>query len=89
MVNLRHDKVMSVRESIPTPPLNGPESGDVLVVAWGSTFGQNRAAVERLQKEGRKVTHMHMRHLWPFPKGLAEIFGNFKRIIVPELKPEP
>ena len=85
MVNLRQDKIDGIRETIPTPPLNGPDSGDLLIVAWGSTRGAVRAAVERLQKADYAVSHLHIRHVWPFPKGLREIFSNFKRIIVPEL----
>ncbi len=85
MVNLRQQKVDGIADTIPSPPLNGPDSGDLLVVAWGSSYGAARAAVERMQKEGVAATHMHMRHLRPFPHGLADIFRNFKRIIVPEL----
>jgi 2-oxoglutarate ferredoxin oxidoreductase subunit alpha len=85
MVDLRLAKVNGVADSIPTPELNGADSGDLLVVAWGSTYGASRAAVERMQREGVAATHMHMRHLRPFPHGLADIFRNFKRIIVPEL----
>jgi len=32
-----------------------------------------------------KASHVHMRHLWPLPHGLLEIFKGFKRVIVPEL----
>jgi 2-oxoglutarate ferredoxin oxidoreductase subunit alpha len=85
MVDTRAAKVMGIRDSIPTPALNGPDTGDLLVVAWGSPYGAARAAVERLQKEGETITHMHMRHLWPLPNGLPEIFKRFKRIIIPEL----
>ena len=28
---------------------------------------------------------MHMRHLWPLPKGLDEIFSSYKSILVCEL----
>ncbi len=28
---------------------------------------------------------MHMRHLWPLPDGLLEIFKGFERVIVPEM----
>ena len=85
MVELRAEKINGIRETIPTPKLNGPDSGDMLIVTWGSTFGASRAAVERMQKEGKQVSHLHMRHLWPFPHGLSDIFKNFKRIIVPEM----
>ncbi|MGD9548899.1 MAG: 2-oxoacid:acceptor oxidoreductase subunit alpha [Candidatus Krumholzibacteriia bacterium] len=85
MVSLRQEKVMGVADSIPTPAVNGPDKGELLVVAWGSTYGATRAACERLQKEGRAVGHLHMRHLWPFPHGLREIFKGYDRIVVPEL----
>ncbi len=85
MVDLRQAKVNGIADSIPTPELNGPDSGDLLVVAWGSSYGAARAAVERMQKEGVAATHMHMRYLRPFAHGLADIFRNFKRIVVPEL----
>ncbi|MEN8007989.1 MAG: 2-oxoacid:acceptor oxidoreductase subunit alpha [Candidatus Krumholzibacteriota bacterium] len=85
MVNLRQQKVDGVADSISLPELNGADSGDLLIVAWGSSYGAARAAAERMQKEGVAATHMHMRHLRPFPRGLADVFRKFKRIIVPEL----
>lgn len=85
MTETREAKIMGIRDSIPTPALNGDPTGDLLVVAWGSTYGATRAAVERMQKEDVKATHMHMRHLWPLPHGLLEIFKGFKRVIVPEM----
>jgi 2-oxoglutarate ferredoxin oxidoreductase subunit alpha len=85
MTETREAKVLGVRDSIPTPKLNGPHKGKLLVVAWGSTYGATRAAVERMQKAGVAASHMHMRHLWPLPYGLLEIFQGFERVIVPEL----
>ena len=85
MCQTRLDKIMNIADTIPTPEVNGPEKGDLLVVAWGSTYGATRAAVERMQKEGVAASHLHLRHIFPFPKGLKEIFGNFKKIVVPEL----
>ncbi len=85
MCELRAEKIMGVRNTIPRPAVNGADTGDLLVVSWGSTFGATRAAVERMQKEGVAASHCHMRHLWPFPEGLEDIFKGFKRIVVPEL----
>jgi len=85
MVLTRQNKIMGIRETIPTPEVAGDKTGDLLVVAWGSTFGQARAATERLQKKGHKISHVHLRHLWPLPHGLDEIFAGFDRIICPEL----
>jgi 2-oxoglutarate/2-oxoacid ferredoxin oxidoreductase subunit alpha len=85
MVETREAKIMGIRESIPTPAINGPDTGDVLAVSWGSTFGATRAAIERMQKEGVAAAHVHLRHVWPLPHGLDKIFAGYKRIFVPEL----
>jgi len=85
MVHARNDKVMAVRETIPTPKVSGPESGDVLVLGWGSTYGAITDACDRVRKQGKQVSQMHMRHLWPLPKGLDEIFARFERVLVPEI----
>ncbi|PIV81787.1 2-oxoglutarate ferredoxin oxidoreductase subunit alpha [bacterium CG17_big_fil_post_rev_8_21_14_2_50_64_8] len=85
MTEIREAKIMGIRDSIPTPQPHGAESGDLLVVAWGSTMGATRAAVERLHKEGVTVAHLHLRHIWPLPQGLDEIFSRYKKIVVPEM----
>jgi 2-oxoglutarate ferredoxin oxidoreductase subunit alpha len=63
----------------------GPPEGDLLVVSWGSTFGSVRSAVRRLQKKGKAVSHIHLRHLNPFPRNLEDILGGFGRVLVPEM----
>ena len=81
----RQDKVMGVRASIPTPALRGPESGDLLVLGWGSTYGTIVDACERLEAAGTLVSSIHLRHLWPLPAGLDGILSRFKAILVPEI----
>jgi len=56
-----------------------------LVLSWGSTFGAIRSAVRRLQRQGKAVSHAHIRYLNPFPRNLREILGKFDRILVPEM----
>jgi 2-oxoglutarate ferredoxin oxidoreductase subunit alpha len=85
MVHARQDKVMGIRDSIPTPTVVGGDSGDLLVVGWGSTYGSITDACERVRKQGLTVSQMHLRHIWPLPKGLDEIFSRFKRVLVPEI----
>ncbi len=41
---------------------------DLLVVGWGSTIGRIQEAVARLEADGYKVGHLHLRALYPFPK---------------------
>ncbi|MAE27488.1 MAG: 2-oxoacid:acceptor oxidoreductase subunit alpha [Planctomycetota bacterium] len=85
MTRIRQDKIIGIRDSIPTPAVDGPESGDLLVLGWGSTKGPINGAVERVQEAGQSVSQMHLRHIWPFPKGLDEIFGRFKAVMIPEM----
>ena len=68
-----------------TPPVLGDSTGDVLVLGWGSTRGAITSAVEELRKKGRKVSAIHLRHVWPLPKGLENVFANFRAVLVPEM----
>ncbi len=85
MVHARNDKVMAVRDSIPTPEVHGGDSGDLLVIGWGSTYGSITEGCNRARKQGKQVSQMHLRHVWPLPNGLEEIFSRFKRVLVPEI----
>ncbi|MBK7876246.1 MAG: 2-oxoacid:acceptor oxidoreductase subunit alpha [Planctomycetes bacterium] len=85
MVRMRNDKVMGVRDSIPTPKPMGPDSGDLLVLGWGSTAGSIASAVEVVQAKGKKVAAMHLPHVWPLPKGLDTIFARYKAVLLPEM----
>jgi len=85
MVHLRAKKVASIAMDVPEQWINGPDEGDVLVLGWGGTFGAIRSAVERVQTQGYKVSHAHLRHLFPFPRNLGDMMGRFKKVLVPEL----
>lgn len=85
MVNMRAAKVMKVRDSIPTPKVEGPARGDVLLLGWGSTYGSIWGAQEMLAEQGIEVARMHLRHVWPLPHGLDEIFARYKTVLVPEM----
>ena len=85
MTNLRQEKVMKIRETIPTPEVHGPEKADLLLIGWGGTAGSIHSASEKARSNGLSVANMHLRHLWPLPAGLDEIFSRYKSIVVPEL----
>ncbi len=85
MVNERAAKVEKLSEVIPDQEVFGPESGDLLVVGWGGTYGALRSAVQQAQAEGHKVAHAHIRYLSPFPKNLKSVLGNYKKVLVCEL----
>ena len=85
MVKLRAEKVARVAQEIGPTEVFGDDGGDLLVVGWGSTRGAIEKAVERVRDKGLKVGSIHLRWLNPLPSDLPEIFGRFKRYLVPEL----
>lgn len=77
---------MAVLASLLKPPVvHGAESGDLLVVGWGSTKGAIEEAVDRARAEGLKVSSMHCRFLSPLEPGLREIFARFKKVMTVEI----
>ena len=63
----------------------GDESGDLLVLGWGSTWGAITTAVERARAEGHRVAQLHLRHLNPFPSNLGEVLRRHPKLLVPEM----
>jgi 2-oxoglutarate ferredoxin oxidoreductase subunit alpha len=85
MINTRAKKVANIANDIPPQPLDGPESGDLLVLSWGGTYGACATAVHNMQAVDRAVTHCHLRYLNPLPKDLSDILKRFKMVLIPEL----
>ncbi len=86
MVNLRQAKVDKIADSIPEIKIDtGSEDSDLLVLGWGSTYGSIKTAVLELISEGYNVSHIHLRHMNPFPKNLGMLLMKFKNILIPEI----
>ncbi|MEI7979591.1 MAG: 2-oxoacid:acceptor oxidoreductase subunit alpha [Bacteroidota bacterium] len=86
MVLLRQEKVDRVADFIPLQTMdNGPETGDLLILGWGGTYGALKTATSILRGEGLNVSHAQIRYINPFPKNLDEILKGFKTVVVPEL----
>ncbi|MBI1805140.1 MAG: 2-oxoacid:acceptor oxidoreductase subunit alpha [Ignavibacteriae bacterium] len=85
MVKMRQAKVDHIADDLPPATTEGDEKGDLLVVGWGGTYGAIRTAVENKRREGKSVSHLHLKYVNPFQKNVGEILYNFKNILVPEL----
>jgi 2-oxoglutarate ferredoxin oxidoreductase subunit alpha len=86
MVNTRQAKVDKIADYIPLQQLDsGPETGKVLVLGWGSTYGAIKTAVTELQAAGHAVSHAHIKYMRPFPKNLGSIIAGFDKVLIPEL----
>ncbi len=86
MVKTRQAKVDLMADYFPAQTISsGEESGDVLILGWGSTYGVITTVVQNLIGLGYKVSHCHLRYIRPFAKNLLHILQNFKTVIVPEI----
>ncbi len=85
MTDLRARKVAGIADDIPDLEVYGPDSGDLLILGWGSTYGSLRTAAERLQRAGHAVAHAHLRHLNPFPRNTGDVLSSYKRVLIPEM----
>ena len=86
MTHLRQEKVDTVANNIPLQTIDtGAETGDLLILGWGGTYGALKTATTILRGEGLNVSHAHVRYINPFPKNLGDILRNFKTVVVPEL----
>jgi len=86
MTNIRRDKRDNVKFNIPEQAVDqGAESGDVLILGWGGTYGSIRTVVHQLRQEGHDVSHAHLRYINPFPKNFETLLKGFKKVIIPEI----
>jgi 2-oxoglutarate ferredoxin oxidoreductase subunit alpha len=83
-IHFRSLKLAALQRTLEAPPLFGPPQGDLLVIGWGSTKGAIEEAVESLQREGRKVSSMHLRFLQPLAPGIKEAMSGFKKVMTIE-----
>jgi 2-oxoglutarate/2-oxoacid ferredoxin oxidoreductase subunit alpha len=85
MVQLRAAKVAAVVQDVPDVVPAGDADGDLVIVGWGSTAGAITAALRTQRDKGRRIGHVHLRHLNPLPKNLGEVLKRYRRVLVPEL----
>src|SRR5262249_22445653 len=85
MVMNRVNKVAGIANHIPLQDVEGPESGKVLVLSWGGTFGAVRTAVQDCIAAKKSVDHAHLRYMNPFPRNLGEIIKRYDKVLIPEL----
>ncbi|MAF28621.1 MAG: 2-oxoglutarate ferredoxin oxidoreductase subunit alpha [Croceicoccus sp.] len=84
MTDVRKAKIDGV--SVPDQEVClGNDSGRLVLVGWGSTYGPIHQAVRRARKRGLDVSHVHVRHVWPLPKNLGPLLKGFDKVLVPEM----
>ena len=83
MVHIREEKVQKVADFIPKLDVFGKQSGELLVIGWGGTFGALRTSVS--QMSSNSIAHAHFNYIKPLPKNTKDVFSRYNRIVVCEL----
>ena len=85
MTMLREKKIAGIEKDIPPAEPFGDDHGELLVVGWGGTYGSIHEATLTARSKGLSVSHVHLRHLNPFPANLGSVLDSFDRVLVAEL----
>jgi 2-oxoglutarate ferredoxin oxidoreductase subunit alpha len=88
MTAKRRKKFQALATTLPTPKIYGPSEGNVLLVGWGSTQGPICEAVDRARASGDSISSLNIRHIYPLPPGLENIFSGFHHVFVVEVNDE-
>jgi 2-oxoglutarate ferredoxin oxidoreductase subunit alpha len=84
MIHLRAEKVARVADELPPSAVEGDPDG-LLVLAWGSTYGAITSAVRHARADGRRIGHLHLRHLNPMPADLGQVLAQYETVLIPEI----
>ena len=82
---MRSRKIAVLQSTLQRPEVHGADSGELLVVGWGSTKGAIEEAVDRARAEGLSVSSCHLTFLSPLQPGLKDIFSRFERVMTVEI----
>ncbi|NKE68386.1 2-oxoacid:acceptor oxidoreductase subunit alpha [Ramlibacter sp. RBP-2] len=85
MVEVRAAKVEGIAAGLPPLQAEGPVTGDLLLVGWGSTYGAIAQACEQARAQGIPVAHLHLRHVNPLPADLEAVLRRYRNVLAPEL----
>ena len=85
MVKERDVKIQKVADYIPELQVNGNDSGKLLVVGWGGTYGHVLSAVQEAREAGMEVSFANFDYIMPLPRNTEEVFSKFEKILVCEL----
>jgi len=77
----RMRKLKLARTLVPPPAFFGvaPSEADISIIAFGTTKGPVRSAMEWLDREGTKVAMMQVVTVWPFPAEQVAAFIDASR----------
>ncbi|MCF6137185.1 2-oxoacid:acceptor oxidoreductase subunit alpha [Pseudalkalibacillus berkeleyi] len=85
MMDKRHRKLNNLKFNQPIFTNKKHEDADLLVVGFNSTRGAIEEMMPRLEEDGIKVNHAHVRLVHPFPaEEMKELVDSAKKVVVVE-----
>jgi 2-oxoglutarate ferredoxin oxidoreductase subunit alpha len=86
MTDARMGKIAGIAKELPPQKVEqGADSGPLVIVSWGSTYGAITRAVSNCRQLEFDVAHIHLRHLSPLPANLGDLLRGYRHILVPEM----
>ncbi len=85
MCRTRAEKITRIQQDMGAVDFSGDETGDLLLIGWGGTYGALFQATQKLRKQGHRVSHLHVRYINPLHPDLGKIMSKFKNRLVCEL----
>ena len=81
MMEKRMRKQAELRDALPDPEVFGDQSGELLLVGWGSV----KNTVHDAMDVGLNATYLHYEYVYPLkPEKLLELESNFERVVLIE-----
>lgn len=84
-MTMRSRKLAVLQKSLMPPEVHGEDSGDLLLIGWGSTRGAIEEAVDRARAEGHKVSATHLTFLSPLQPGIRAVCERFRKVMTVEI----
>ena len=82
---MRSRKLAALQQALRLRPVYGDDTGELLIVGWGSTRGVIEEAVDRARADGIRVSSLNLQYLSPLPKGIKKAFAGFNKVMTIEL----
>lgn len=80
----RSHKLAALQKTLKAPKVFGKDTGDLLIIGWGSTQGAIEEAVSTVNAEGLAVSSLHLKFLQPLPPGIKDAMQRFTHVMTIE-----
>ncbi|MBI4667440.1 MAG: 2-oxoacid:acceptor oxidoreductase subunit alpha [Nitrospinae bacterium] len=86
MMDKRFKKLDNLEDFFQPTEADYQDGAEIGVIAWGSTIGVAREAVNEARAAGLKVSALYPKLVWPLPlKAINKFIGKHKKILIPEV----